>query len=924
MSDRQRPQTYDGTVKQSSSTASEQEQEEEISETQTREELSCDECGGDIIEDPGTNEEMCEDCGLIFDDTNIDRGPDWRAYSQSERNERSRGGPARTELRHDRGLSTTIDWKDKDGYGNQLSASKRSQMKRLRTWNKRSKHRGGGERGVSYANGEILRMGSALGVPKSIQETAASLYRQAYDNGLVPGRSIEGVASAALYIALRVHNAPRSLDEITQVSRVERRPISRTQRYLCRELGIALEPTDPSKYLPRFADEIDVGQRIVRTAEELLEVVPGHEKSGRDPTVLASAALYSATILEGQRVTQREISNAGDVTTVSIRNNYQIFMEHSDEVETSEDCVDDARSISYPTQPEEQESSLGSEEGSKTQSIEKGDKEKKIKESIAGGSDGQGSNGEKPAEHPDSPTRNQSNSPDDATPASTNPSEKEDRAMSNQSKTTEMARGDSKTKQSETPIEPEESEPEPNEDVTVEHNEDPIEPSEGPDLETDDSEATDTRSEPTPSNEETESEDESEFECDECDFTSESKRGLSIHEAVHKDGSRSGQSSDSRDIETEFPDEQYNFECHECDRVFGSYRGTTIHIGRGHNSNSSPKNREFHAVDPEEYPVTKTESATRQEARDKFPDDEFNFECHECDQVFGTYQGTAIHTGHAHDVEPEGRESHAVDPDEYPVTVTDPQTKREKEREEYPDEEYNFECHECERVFDTYRGAAIHTGRGHESSPEGRESHAVNQDEYPVTKTDLESQREARNKFPNDEYNFQCFECDDVFDTYTGVATHSSRGHGISVEQRGEHAVDPDEYPITPRETNTSISESGAKYDVESDFADTVEEFFTELEESEVHPAIARLAESLLLAGGRNAETSTYRSSNTAIAAALYAASEIIGQTVGERLTQSDVASVTGTTTLPISQHYEAYLTVLIETGVGLDRNASK
>lgn len=311
-------------------------------ETQ-QEQLGCDECGGDIVNDNSTSERVCQDCGLVVDEVPIDHGPDWRSFSDSVRESNSRAGAPLTELRHDRGLNSEISWSDKDARGNMLSKEKRSQMRRLRIRDKRSK-RTGGERGVSYANGEIQRMGSALGTPSSIQETAASIYRQAYKAGLIPGRAIEDVSSACLYIALRVHEEPRSLGEIATVSRAERKPISRTHLYLCRELNISLQPTNPSKYIPRFADPLNGDQELIRTAEQLVDEIDDHHFSGRDPTVLAAAALYAASIVTGELVTQRAVEDVSGVSDVSIRKTYSLFLVYADSVPLTSRDIDNTSS----------------------------------------------------------------------------------------------------------------------------------------------------------------------------------------------------------------------------------------------------------------------------------------------------------------------------------------------------------------------------------------------------------------------------------------------------------------------------------------------------------------------------------------------------------------------------------------------------
>ena len=131
---------------------------------------------------------MHEPTGLILEDDQLDRGPEWRAFTQSERDSKSRVGAPLTQTMHDKGLTTTIDWKNKDAYGRSLSSDKRSQMHRLRKWQERIRTKDAGERNLQFAHSEIDRMSSALGVPRSVREVASVMYRRALDEDLIRGR----------------------------------------------------------------------------------------------------------------------------------------------------------------------------------------------------------------------------------------------------------------------------------------------------------------------------------------------------------------------------------------------------------------------------------------------------------------------------------------------------------------------------------------------------------------------------------------------------------------------------------------------------------------------------------------------------------------------------------------------------------------
>lgn len=298
-------------------------EEQQIDET-----IDCPECGGDVKTDDKMGETVCNDCGLVVGEDNIDHGPEWRAFDSKEKEQKSRVGAPSTNMMHDKGLSTNIGWQDKDAYGRELSAKQRSKMQRLRTWNERFRTRDSKERNLKQALGEVDRMASALGLPKAVRETTSVIYRRALDEDLLPGRSIEGVATASLYAAARQMNNPRSLDEIQSVSRVEKDEIARTYRYVVRELGLEVQPADPTSYVSRYASELNLPEETERRARKLLEAAKEQgAHSGKSPVGLAAASLYAAALLTNEKVTQGAVSEVTDISEVTIRNRYKELLE---------------------------------------------------------------------------------------------------------------------------------------------------------------------------------------------------------------------------------------------------------------------------------------------------------------------------------------------------------------------------------------------------------------------------------------------------------------------------------------------------------------------------------------------------------------------------------------------------------------------
>ncbi len=296
---------------------------------------TCPECDGQLITDTEHGETVCADCGLVVEADSVDRGPEWRAFDASERDDKSRVGAPTTNMMHDKGLSTNIGWQDRDGYGKSLSSSQREKMQRLRTWNERFRTRNSKERNLKQALGEIDRMASALGLPDTVRETASVIYRRALSENLLPGRSIEGVATASLYAAARQAGNPRSLDEFTAVSRVDKMEHTRTYRYVVRELGLEVQPADPESYVPRFVSRLDLPEEVERAARELLKRAKETGiTSGKSPVGLAASAVYAAALLSNRKVTQSEVSEVADISEVTIRNRYKELLEAGDNLST--------------------------------------------------------------------------------------------------------------------------------------------------------------------------------------------------------------------------------------------------------------------------------------------------------------------------------------------------------------------------------------------------------------------------------------------------------------------------------------------------------------------------------------------------------------------------------------------------------------
>ena len=300
-----------------------------MSEVEPAKVQCCPECGSPrLMRDYECAEIVCMDCGFVIAAKIADRGPEWRAFTSEQRVKRTRVGAPLTYTIHDKGLSTMIDWHDRDVYGKSLSPGQKAQVYRLRKWQRRIRVSDATERNLAFALSEITKIANNLSLPKNILETASVIYRKAVKERLIRGRSIQGVTAAAIYLACRQCKLARTLEEIAQASSVNKKEVGRSYRFLIKELDYFIPPVKPSQYITKFSNQLTMQGKVEEIAHKILAAAKELKlTSGRGPTGIAAAASYIASVLTGERRTQREIAEIAQVTEVTIRNRYKELVE---------------------------------------------------------------------------------------------------------------------------------------------------------------------------------------------------------------------------------------------------------------------------------------------------------------------------------------------------------------------------------------------------------------------------------------------------------------------------------------------------------------------------------------------------------------------------------------------------------------------
>ncbi len=285
----------------------------------------CPECfEKSFITDHNTGDKVCKSCGLVHEERLIEHSQEWRSFTFEDYNTKTRVGAPFTLTIHDKGLSTMIDWRDKDAAGRPLSAAKRVELYRLRKWNSRMRIHTSTDRNLAFAMSELDRMSSQLNCSKTIKENAAIFYRKAIDLNLIRGRSIEAMICACLYAACRISRLPLSLEDFEENSRICKKDIGRCYRLVLKELKIKIPNLTAKNFIPKFTNELKLSENVAQKANEILRKAKclGFI-AGKDPTGLAAAAIYIASLMTGEKRTQKEIALIANITEVTVRNRYK-------------------------------------------------------------------------------------------------------------------------------------------------------------------------------------------------------------------------------------------------------------------------------------------------------------------------------------------------------------------------------------------------------------------------------------------------------------------------------------------------------------------------------------------------------------------------------------------------------------------------
>lgn len=288
---------------------------------------TCPECGSHSLElDEIRGELHCKDCGFIIIEKGIDLGPDWMNKGDRKKNQ-SRIGPTRSIWSPESTQSTEIGWRNTDSKGVAIPAKNLGQVYRLRKWQRRLRHQTTSKKNLITGFKGIERLCTNMGIPKNTMENAKVIFKRASDLNLIQGRGIECMVATVVYLACREYNIPRTLNEISEETNVNRKDIGRASKILMKKLDFKLKIVKPSDYIIRFCSKLQLEEITIRKCLELIhDLEEAGYTSGKNPSGLAASVIYISSNITNKPRTQAEISEVSGISEVTIRKRYQEMM----------------------------------------------------------------------------------------------------------------------------------------------------------------------------------------------------------------------------------------------------------------------------------------------------------------------------------------------------------------------------------------------------------------------------------------------------------------------------------------------------------------------------------------------------------------------------------------------------------------------
>lgn len=272
-----------------------------------------------MITDVYTGEIACSNCGAVSNEKAIDSNSETIGLSGEEYQNNSRVGMKTSLKMADRGLSTIMQAQDKDATGKSLSNENRRMFYRLRMWDRNSRS-AISVKSFQKAFTLLDGISSKLGLPESVVEETAYLFRKIAAKKILAGRSTNSMLCATVYITCRLTDTPRTLQDVANAGNIKKKNLQRIYRFLVKELDLHPDAYNPNEFVTRVSKAVGLSEKTERLAFKILGCAAKKNVStSKNPMAMAAAAIHLAASINEEKIPQLKIAKASGISAVTIR-----------------------------------------------------------------------------------------------------------------------------------------------------------------------------------------------------------------------------------------------------------------------------------------------------------------------------------------------------------------------------------------------------------------------------------------------------------------------------------------------------------------------------------------------------------------------------------------------------------------------------
>lgn len=144
---------------------------------------------------------------------------------------------------------------------------------------------------------------------------------------VVQSKSKDPIIAACVYLACRMENYPRTLDEVSFATGVDVKLISKMQQVIARQLKLSIGRLRPQHLVNRFATRVGCVHGVTVRALEMCQRLTQHELLETvAPQVVAAGTLVLAALCEGESLDVALLTNVALVSLAAVKTVYKSLL----------------------------------------------------------------------------------------------------------------------------------------------------------------------------------------------------------------------------------------------------------------------------------------------------------------------------------------------------------------------------------------------------------------------------------------------------------------------------------------------------------------------------------------------------------------------------------------------------------------------